>query len=146
MSKLDQHFKAILTVQAAGPVRPRTKYKEHKLLRAEATIQLPFAPYPGLYLHFTKPKKRGMPLSLYLRIRAAMWVLPDGCFECVADEVLGSSVFDELTEVRGSPRYEQSFAELQKTLSTFGFTVDTDVDATDWALNKRPDGTLIESK
>jgi hypothetical protein len=33
-----------IMVQAAGPIRPRTKYKEHQLLRAEATIALPFVP------------------------------------------------------------------------------------------------------
>lgn len=63
-------FQVSLTLQAAGPVRPRTKYKENKLLRAEATIALPFVPYLGLYLTFSRPKRRGIDLTVYLRIRA----------------------------------------------------------------------------
>jgi len=51
-------FNVNILVQAAGPVRPRTKYKKHKLLRAERSITLPFVPYPGLYLTFSKPRKR----------------------------------------------------------------------------------------
>jgi hypothetical protein len=35
-------FKVKLTLQAAGPVRPRTKHKDHKLLRADGCITLPF--------------------------------------------------------------------------------------------------------
>ena len=31
-------FNVNIMVQAAGPIRPRTKYKEHKLLRAEGSI------------------------------------------------------------------------------------------------------------
>ena len=55
-------FRLNIMMQAAGPVRPRTKYKKHKLLRAEGSITLPFVPYPGLYLTFSKPRKCGLPL------------------------------------------------------------------------------------
>src|SRR5579872_4429164 len=102
-------FKVNIMLQAAGPIRPRTKYKEHKLLRAEANITLPFVPYPGLFLTFSKPKKRGLPLTLYLRIRAAEWSIAENRFECVADEILGSLLFSETQEVRGRARNEEHF-------------------------------------
>jgi hypothetical protein len=35
-------FNVNIMLHAAGPIRPRTKYKEHKLLRAEGSITLPF--------------------------------------------------------------------------------------------------------
>ncbi len=136
-------FNVNIMVQVAGPIRPRTKYKEHKLLRAEGSITLPFVPYPGLYLTFSKPKKRGGPLTLYLRVRAVDWNIAENLFECVADEILGSSVFDEMHEVRGSARIEQHFVSLQKTLGVFGFDVITDADGS-MALHKREDGTVIE--
>lgn len=118
-------FVVRIIVQIAGPVRPRTKYKKHKLLRAEGGITLPFAPYPGLYLTFTKPRKRGEPTTLYLRIRAVEWNVSERQFECIADEVLMSPLFAELYEVRGGFRIEEHFVELQKTLSGFGFDVTT---------------------
>jgi hypothetical protein len=136
-------FDLNIMVQAAGPIRPRTKYKEHKLLRAEGSITLPFVPYPGLYLTFSKPKKRGGPLTLYLRVRAVEWNIAENQFECGADEILGSSVFDEMHEVRGSARIEQHFVSLQKTFGVFGFHVITDADGS-MALQKREDGTMIE--
>jgi len=43
-------FNVNIMVQVAGPIRPRTKYKKHKLLRAEGGIKLPFVPFPGLFL------------------------------------------------------------------------------------------------
>ena len=137
------NFNVNIMVQAAGPIRPRTKYKEHKLLRAEGSITLPFVPYPGLYLTFSKPIKRGGPLTLYLRVRAVEWNIAENQFECVADEILGSSVFDEMHEVRGSARIEQHFVWLQKILGVFGFDVITDADGS-MALHKREDGTVIE--
>ena len=33
---------------------------EHRLLTAEGSTTLPFVPYPGLYLTFSKPRKRGV--------------------------------------------------------------------------------------
>lgn len=135
-------FKVSITVRAAGPIRPRTKYKEHKLLTAETSITLPFAPYPGLYLSFTKPRKRGGPLTLYLRVRTVEWKFAECHFDRVADEVLGSLVFDETYEVRGSPRIQEHFDTLRKTLSDFGFNVITDADGI-MALDKFADGTLI---
>ena len=136
-------FNVNILVQAAGPVRPRTKYKEHKLLRAERSMTLPFVPYPGLYLTFSKPRKRGLPLTLYLRVRAVEWSVADNRFECVADEILGSPLFSDIYEVRGSPRIEEHFVNLQKTLRVFGFDVVTDVDS-QMALHKREDGTVID--
>jgi hypothetical protein len=136
-------FHVNIMVQAAGPIRPRTKYKRHRLLRAEARIVLPFAPYPGLYLTFSKPKKRGMPVTMYLRVRAVKWNVTDRQFECVADEILGSDLFSELHEIRGSSRIEEHFVELQDNLRTFGFEVSTDVDGM-VALHKREDGIVFD--
>ena len=136
-------FNVNIVVHAAGPIRPRTKYKKHKLLRAERSMTLPFVPYPGLYLTFSKPKKRGLQLTLYLRVRAVEWSVADNRFECVSDEILGSPLFSELDEVRGHARIEQHFRDLQKTLRVFGFDVDTDV-ASLVALHKREDGTVID--
>lgn len=139
-------FRVNIMVQAAGPIRPRTKYKEHKLLRAEGSIMLPFVPYPGLYLTFSKPKKRGLPLTLYLRIRAVEWNIAENRFECVADEILGSLLFSETYEVRGGARIEKHFVELQNTLRVFGFDVITNAAALMIALHKREDGTAIEGQ
>jgi hypothetical protein len=136
-------FNVNILVQAAGPVRLRTKYKKHKLLRAERSITLPFVPYPGLYLTFSKPRTRGLPLTLYLRVRAVEWSVADNRFECVADEILGTPLFSETYEVRGCARIEDHFADLQKTLRVFGFDVATDVDSM-MALHKREDGTVID--
>jgi len=136
-------FNVNILVQAAGPVRPRTKYKKHKLLRAERSITLPFVPYPGLYLTFSKPRKRGLPLTLYLRVRAVEWSVADNRFECVADEIVGSPLFSETYEVRGCARIEEHFGDLQKTLRVFGFDVVTDVDSM-MALHKCEDGTVID--
>ncbi len=136
-------FDVGITVEAAGPVRRRTKHKRHKLLRAEATIQLPFVPYPGLYLTFSQPKKRGEPLKLYLRIRAVEWEIAEQQFQCVADEMLCSILFSETYEVRGCARIEEHFQALEKSLREFGFKVNTDVDGM-LALHKCADGTLID--
>jgi hypothetical protein len=137
-------FKVNVIVEAAGPIRPCTKYKKHKLLRAEGSITLPFVPYPSLFLTFSKPKKRGMDLTLYLRVRTVEWNMAEHRFECVADEVLGDLSFWESLEVRGGARIEKHFVELQKALTTFGFDVDTDADSSAMALHKRADGTVVE--
>ena len=68
-SQFQQSFIVSLMVLAAGPVRPRTKYKLHKRLRAERVISLPFVPYPGVYLTMQQPGKRNPTITLYLRIR-----------------------------------------------------------------------------
>lgn len=137
-------FKLNIIVQAAGPIRPRTKYQEQKLLRAEGSISLPFVPYPGLLLTFSTPRKRGLPLTLYLRVRAVEWSVAERRFECVADEILCSPLFSEFIEVRGGARIEQHFVKLQETLRTFGFDVRTNVNATMIALHKCEDGTPFE--
>jgi hypothetical protein len=137
-------FTVNITLQAAGPIRPRTKYKKHKLLRAEGSIKLPFVPYPGLFLTFENPRKRGIPLSLYLRVRNVEWNIAEHRFECVADEVVGDRTFWESHEVRGGARIEKHFVELQKALTTFGFDVITDADAIIMALHKYADGRVIE--
>lgn len=136
-------FNMNILVQAAGPVRPRTKYKKHKLLKAERSMTLPFVPYPGLYLTFSRPRTRGLPLTLYLRVRAVEWSVTDNRFECVADEIVGSPLFSEMYEVRGWTRIEKHFGDLQETLRVFGFDVDTDVDSM-VALHKYEDGTVID--
>lgn len=137
-------FSVKVMVQIAGPVRPRTKYRIYKLLRAEGSITLPFAPYPGLYLTFSNPRKRGDPLKMYLRVRAVEWNISDCQFECVADEMLMSPLFSELHEVRGGTRIEEHFIGLQKALIGFGFDVTTDAEG-HMALNKCADGSSIES-
>lgn len=136
-------FQMKITLQAAGPVRPRTKHKENKHLRAEGSITLPFVPYPGLYLTFSKPQKRGQSLTLYLRIRAVEWNVTESRFECIADEILGSPVFDEMVDVRGGARIEEHFQRLVKTLREFDFEVDEKAQS----LNRRTkyeDGTPME--
>ena len=138
-------FRVNIILQAAGPVRPRTKYKENKLLRAEGSISLPFVPYPGLYLTFSKRKKRGTDLTLYLRIRAVEWNVAENHFECVADEVLLSPVFDEMMEVRGSARIELHFQELTKKLRAFSFDVDDNAENLN-VLSKWEDGTVKEAE
>lgn len=137
-----QSFKVKLVLQAAGPVRARTKHKENKILRGEGSITLPFVPYPGLYLTMQKPRKRGEPLTLYLRVRTVEWNLRSEHFECAVDEMLGSNVFDETFEVRGSPRIEKHFLELEKSLRIFGFDVITDA-SSQLALDRYPDGSWI---
>ena len=131
-----------LTLYAAGPTRERTKYKEPRLLMGEACINLPFVPYPGLYLTMEKPRRRGEPLTLYLRIRTVEWEVRRNAFRCMVDEMVGSGQFSETFEVRGSPRIEKHFLELERTLRTFGFNVDTGV-TTQLATEKYPDGSWI---
>lgn len=132
-----------IRLEAAGPIRPRTKFKKHKLLRSEGSISLPFVPYPGLYLTFSKPRKRGEPLTLYLRVRTVEWNVSEQQFDCFVDEVLGSIGFSETHEVRGPVRIEKHFVELQQALRTFGFEVSTNVDSLSMALHKQPDGTVV---
>jgi hypothetical protein len=136
-------FKVRLALMAAGPVRLRTKHKENKLLRADACITLPFMPYPGLYLTLERPRKRGEPQSLYLRVRTVEWAISKHEFVCVVDEMLGSNVFLETMEVREPPRIEQHYIELQKLLVRFGFTVQTDYSSYT-AFDKYADGTSID--
>jgi hypothetical protein len=134
-------FQVRITLQAAGPVRPRTKHKVNKLLQAERIIELPFVPYPGLYLTFSKPQKRGMDLTLYLRVRTIEWNVTESRFECVAYEILGSPVFDEMLDFRGGVRIEEHFQRLVKTLRAFDFEVDEKVQNTNLLTNYE-DGTL----
>lgn len=61
-------FRVKLKLHAAGPVRPRTKHKDHKLMRADASITLPFVPYPGLYLTMQKTTEAG-----------SLWTSTCGC-------------------------------------------------------------------
>lgn len=137
------NWKVIIKLEAAGPIRPRNKHKKHKLLRSEGSISLPFVPYPGLYLTFSKPRKRGDPMSLYLRIRTVEWNVSEQYFDCFADEVGGSLIFSETYEVRGPVRIEKHYSELQEALQAFGFDVLTDVDSVSMALHKQADGTVI---
>ena len=135
-------YRVKLTLYAAGPIRERTKYKEPRLLMGEACISLPFVPYPGLYLTMEKPRRRGEPHTLYLRIRTVEWELRRNAFRCMVDEMLGSNLIDETFEVRGSPRIEKHFHELEQTLRIFGFDVETGITAP-LATDKYPDGSWI---
>jgi len=100
-------------------------------------------PYPGLYVRFSKPRNRGLSLTLYLRVRTVEWSIADNRFECVADEILGSPLFSETHEVRGGARIEKHFVDLQKTLRVFGFDVITDADGM-MALHKCEDGRVVD--
>lgn len=80
---------------------------------------------------------------MYLRVRAVEWNLPERRCECIADEILGSELFSEMHEIRGSSRIEEHFVELQNNLRAFGFEVSTDVDGM-VALHKREDGSVKE--
>lgn len=136
-----------LTVRVPGPLRPRRKYKEYELLTAEGTITLPFVPYPGLYLRFSKPNpKKKDPFELHLRIRTVEWLMIERIFECVADESFVSAQSMELHEVRESPRIETHFTQLQKTFALMGFDVTTEMDGYLWALHKTAGGTELGSR
>ncbi len=142
-------YEVKLKLQVPGPLRPRRKYKQYKLLTAEGNVALPFVPYPGMYLTFAKPNpnpKKRDPLELHLRIRTVTWLVTDRIFECVADEIFASAQSMELDEVRGSPHIEEHFAKLQKTFEVMGFTVTTEMDSILWALHKTADGSKIGSR
>lgn len=143
MLTTNSQFNVLITVTAAGPVRPRTKYRKNVQLRAEASITLPFVPYPGLYLNFSKTMKRGASVTLYLRVRTVEWEMSEQRFQCVADEMLHSELFSETYEVRGGARIAKHFQELEEQLRSFGFDVSTDVDDST-ALNKRVDGVRYD--
>jgi hypothetical protein len=138
-----------LMLHVPGPLHPRRKYKQYRLLTVEGTITLPFVPYPGLYVTFSKPhwkKNKKDPVKLYLRIRTVEWQVSERYFECVADETFAREPGFELQEVRGSPHIEMHFVELQKTFEYLGFDVSTDMNAILWALHKTADGTEIGSR
>jgi hypothetical protein len=137
-----------LMLQVPGPLYPRRKHKQYRLLTVEGTITLPFVPYPGLYVTFSKPhlKKKKDPVKLYLRIRTVEWQVSERYFECVADETFAREPGFELQEVRASPHIDTHFAELQKTFEYLGFDVSTDMNAILWALHKTADGTEIGSR
>lgn len=138
-----------LMLQVPGPLYPRRKYKQYRPLTVEGTITLPFVPYPGLYVTFSKPhwkKKKEDPVMLYLRIRTVAWQASERYFECVADETFAMEPGFELQEVRGAPHIEKHFVELQKTVEYLGFDVSTDMNAVLWSLHKTADGTEIGSR
>lgn len=134
-------FSVHLIVQQAGPIRKRTKHKRHKLLHAEKTIRLPFVPYPGLYLTFSKPRKRGQSLDLNLRVRCVEWKMNERRFECVADDMQLAGA--EMFEVRGGALYEEAFVKLEKTFTAFGFETTLNYESWFMALHKQPDGTVL---
>lgn len=135
-------FSVHLIVQKCGPIRKRTKYKKHKLLHAEKTITLPFVPYPGLYLAFSQPRRRGMSLDLNLRIRCVEWKMNERQFECVADDMQLAGA--EMFEVRGEALYEEQFTKLQTTFVAFAFETTLEYESHFMALDKQPDGTVIK--
>jgi len=57
-------------------------------------------------------------------------------------KMLGSNCFSETFEVRGSPRIEKHFRELEEILRAFAFEVQTGISAS-LALEKYPDGSWI---
>ncbi len=85
-------------------------------------------------------------MTLFLRIRTVEWLLSERIFECIADEVFAGSPNFELEEVRGSPRIEKHFQEIQKALELLDFDVTTDMVSHFWALHKMADGTEIGSR
>ncbi|WP_145248749.1 hypothetical protein [Aeoliella mucimassa] len=118
-------------------------------MTVEGEITLPFVPYSGLYLTFSKPhwrKKHKDPVKLHLRIRTVEWQVSERYFECVADETFASEPGFELQEVRGAPQIEKHFVELHKTFEHLGFNVSTEMNATLWALHKEADGTEVGSR
>ena len=135
-----QRFTVQLTLLAAGPVKPRRKYREPEILIAKLCISQPFVPYPGLYLTM-EPKKRGQ-RALYMRIRTVEWAIASESFECTVDEMLGALQFAETFEVRGGPRIEKHFLELERALRQFGFEFEMDMEAPR-ALYKHADGSRI---
>lgn len=145
MTTSETEFLVTLNIQVPGPVRPRPKYKEHKLMRGKAHITLPFVPFPGRYLSYSRPKKRGLPLTLYLRVRTVEWQITDRRFECVVDEALGSSVFREVVEARGFPRHERECLKIERALRDFGFEIITDASNL-YKLLRREDGTPLDNE
>jgi hypothetical protein len=91
-------------------------------------------------------KKKKDPVKLYLRIRTVEWQVSERYFECVADETFAREPVFELQEVRGSPRIETHFVELQKTFEYLGFDVSTDMNAIVGGLQRMADGTEIGSR
>src|SRR5262249_25813879 len=53
-----EEYTVELLLRVPGPLYPRRKYKEYRLLTVEKTITLPFVPYPGLYVTLSKPHWR----------------------------------------------------------------------------------------
>ncbi len=136
-----------LMLQVPGPLYPRRKHNQYRLLTVEGAITLPFVPYPGLYVTFSKPHwKKKDPVNLNLRIRTVEWNVSERYFQCVADEIFAREPGFELQEVRGSPQIAKHFVELQNTFEYLGFDVATDMNAIVWALHKTADGTEIGSR
>lgn len=133
-------FSVGLQLQVPGPVMPRRKYKQHRLITASQKISLPFVPFPGLILTFTLPKRRGHTSTVYLRIRTVEWLISAQEFDCVVDEISVSLDMSDMLEVRGSPRIEQHFRELETNLRSLGFDTRTDMEALFWALHKTASG------
>ncbi len=133
-------FPVGLQLQVPGPIMPRRKYKLHRLITASRKITLPFVPFPGLILTFALPKRRGFPDKVYLRVRAVEWLMSAQEFECVVDEISVSPDMTDVLEVRGSPRIEKHFRELQNNLGHLGFDVTTDMESLSWAIHKAASG------
>ena len=140
LTSVQGFFRVSLQLRVPGPVMPRRKYKPHRLITASRKIILPFVPFPGLILTFTLPKRRGLPDTVYLRVRAVEWLMPAQEFDCVVDEISCSLDLDEVLEVRGSPHIEKHFSELEANLRRLGFDTRTDMEAFSWALYKTASG------
>lgn len=133
-------FPVSLQLKVPGPVMPQRKFKQHRLITASRKINLPFVPFPGLILTFTLPKCRGHTSTVYLRVRTVEWLMSAQEFDCVVDEISVSLDMNDMLEVRGSPRIEQHFHELETNLRLLGFDTRTDMEALFWALHKTASG------
>jgi len=133
-------FTVELHLKKAGPVRPRTKYKQRKLLTASHTLRLPFVPFIGLILTFTTSRKHGGHDYVYLRVRCVEWLMPCGRFSCVVDDISNSMDSHVMWEVRDEPHAEQQFNEVEKLLRSLGFNTTTKEEGMLWTLYKTSSG------
>lgn len=140
-----QCFRVRLDLMVPGPEIPRRKHKDHKLLTATRKITLPFAPYPGLILTFPAPKKRLRLRDINLRVRSVEWLVDREEFACVVDEISTSLDIWDTLEVRGSPRTEQHFEEIQRSLEHSGFETTTEMESLAWALHKTASGVDLRA-
>ena len=143
--KVPHHFRVKMSLHVVGPVRLRTKHKEHELFYAEGYITLPFVPYPGLGVTMEAPRRCRLEHNLYLRIRSVEWVMPAEEFHCTADEVLNDPTFDERLEIRGCHNTEERYLQLQKVLQGLGFDLMVGVSETN-KITKFADGTWQDSE
>ena len=135
------YYRVGLALYVAGPARAKSKEQEPRILAAYSSITLPFVPFPGLHLTMEEPRKRGMPLTLYLRVRTVEWRMQEEQFACTVDEMLHANSFDEFFEVRGRALGKEQFEELGETLEKMGFDYGVGKALATIALDKHADGS-----